>query len=101
EIFALKELAKLFLRLGFTAFGGPAAHIAMMEEEVVRRRRWLTREEFLDLIGAVNLIPGPNSTELAIHIGHRRNGWAGLLVAGTCFIVPAMLIVMTIAWIYV
>jgi chromate transporter len=72
-----------------------------MEEEVVRRQKWLTSEEFLDLIGAVNLIPGPNSTELAIHIGHRRNGWAGLIVAGVCFILPAMLIVMAIAWIYV
>jgi chromate transporter len=97
----LKELLKLFLRLGFTAFGGPAAHIAMMEDEVVRRRKWLTASEFLDLIGAVNLIPGPNSTELAIHIGHRRNGWKGLVVAGTSFIVPAMLIVMLIAWSYV
>lgn len=92
---------RLFLRLGFTAFGGPAAHIAMMEDEVVRRRKWLTREEFLDLLGAVNLIPGPNSTELAIHIGHRRNGWGGLLLAGVCFIVPAMLIVLAIAWAYV
>src|ERR1051326_5129071 len=94
----LKELARLFLRLGFTAFGGPAVHIALMEEEVVRRRHWLTPAEFVDLIGAVNLIPGPNSTELAIHIGHRRNGPLGLIVAGTCFIVPAMLIVMGIAW---
>jgi chromate transporter len=97
----LKELARLFLRLGFTAFGGPAVHIAMMEEEVVRRRKWLSPAEFLDLVGAVNLIPGPNSTELAIHIGHRRHGWPGLVVAGLCFILPAMLIVMTIAWIYV
>ncbi len=97
----LKELIRLFLRLGFTAFGGPAVHIAMMEEEVVRRRRWLTASEFLDLVGAVNLIPGPNSTELAIHIGHRRNGWPGLIAAGVSFIVPAMLIVMAIAWIYV
>src|SRR5713101_7604525 len=76
---ALTELASLFLRLGMTAFGGPAAHIAMMEEEVVRRRGWLSREQFLDLLGATNLIPGPNSTELAIHIGHQRAGWAGLL----------------------
>src|SRR6187402_3988102 len=89
---ALRELALLFLRLGVTAFGGPAAHIAMMEDEVVRRRGWMTREEFLDLYGATNLIPGPNSTEMAIHIGHRRAGGAGLLVAGTCFIVPAALI---------
>jgi chromate transporter len=97
---ALRELALLFLRLGTTAFGGPPAHIAMMEDEVVRRRAWLTRAEFLDLVGAVNLIPGPNSTELAIHIGHRRAGWAGLLVAGACFIVPAMGLVTLIAWAY-
>lgn len=97
----LSELAGLFLRLGTTAFGGPAAHIAMMEHEVVRRRQWLTREEFLDLLGATNLIPGPNSTELALHIGHRRAGWAGLLVAGCCFILPAMIIVSVIAWAYV
>jgi chromate transporter len=98
---SLRELATLFLKLGTIAFGGPAAHIAMMEDEVVRRRRWLTHEEFLDLLGATNLIPGPNSTEMAIHIGHRRAGWKGLLVAGTCFILPAMLIVMGFAWAYV
>ena len=98
---SLKELAFLFLRLGFTAFGGPAAHIAMMEDEVVRRRSWLTRDEFLDLLGATNLIPGPNSTEMAIHIGHRRRGWKGLIVAGTSFILPAMFIVMAIGWAYV
>jgi chromate transporter len=97
----LRELALLFLRLGATAFGGPAAHIAMMEEEVVRRRGWLSREEFLDLLGATNLIPGPSSTELAIHIGYRRAGWRGLLVAGACFILPAALIVGVIAWLYV
>ena len=97
----LKEIAALFLRLGVTAFGGPAVHIAMMEDEVVRRRAWLTREEFLDLYGATNLIPGPNSTEMAIHIGHRRAGWAGLLVAGTCFIVPAALITLGFAWAYI
>jgi chromate transporter len=97
----LLELAALFLRLGITAFGGPAAHIAMMEDEVVTRRRWLTREEFLDLLGATNLIPGPNSTEMAIHIGHRRAGWAGLVVAGSCFIVPAALLVGALAWAYV
>jgi chromate transporter len=94
------ELAWLFLKLGTIAFGGPAAHIAMMEDEVVRRRRWLSREEFLDLLGATNLIPGPNSTEMAIYIGHRRCGWAGLVVAGVCFILPAMLIVMGCAWAY-
>ncbi|RJS22541.1 chromate transporter [Corallococcus sp. H22C18031201] len=98
---ALAELALLFLRLGTTAFGGPAAHIAMMEDEVVRRRRWLSREEFVDLLGACNLIPGPNSTELAIHLGHRRAGWLGLIVAGACFILPAALIVSGIAWAYV
>jgi chromate transporter len=97
----LRELALLFLRLGCTAFGGPAAHIAMMEEEVVRRRQWLTHEEFLDLLGATNLIPGPNSTEMAIHIGYLRARWIGLVVAGVCFILPAMLLVMAIAWAYV
>jgi chromate transporter len=98
---ALVQLAGLFLRLGSTAFGGPAAHIAMMEDEVVRRRRWMSRERFLDLLGATNLIPGPNSTEMAIHVGYDRGGWAGLLVAGTCFIVPAVVIVTAIAWVYV
>ena len=97
----MRELAGLFLKLGIIAFGGPAAHIAMMEDEVVRRRRWLTHDEFLDLLGATNLIPGPNSTEMAIHIGHRRAGWKGLLVAGASFIVPAVLIVTTFAWAYV
>ncbi|MCL4811229.1 MAG: chromate efflux transporter [Vicinamibacteraceae bacterium] len=95
-----RELAAVFLRLGTTAFGGPAAHIAMMEDEVVGRRRWLTREQFLDYLGATNLIPGPNSTELAIHIGHARGGWPGLVVAGVAFIVPAMLIVTAAAWAY-
>ena len=97
----LRELAWLFGKLGFTAFGGPAAHIAMMEDEVVRRRGWLSREQFLDLLGATNLIPGPNSTELAIHIGHARAKWAGLVVAGACFILPAVLIVTAIAYVYV
>jgi len=97
----LGELALLFLKLGATSFGGPAAHIAILEDEVVRRRQWLTHEEFLDLLGATNLIPGPNSTEMAIHIGHRRAGWPGLLVAGACFILPAVLIVTMIAWAYV
>ncbi len=97
----LRELAILFLRLGVTAFGGPAAHIAMMEDEVVRRRKWLTSERFLDLLGATNLIPGPNSTEMAIHIGHQRAGVRGLLVAGTAFIVPAALITGAFAWAYV
>jgi chromate transporter len=97
----LGEVAKLFLKLGTTAFGGPAVHIAMMEDEVVRRRQWISREDFLDLLSATNLIPGPNSTEMAIHIGHRRAGWAGLLVAGACFILPATLIVGVISWAYV
>jgi chromate transporter len=97
----LNEVALLFLRLGTTAFGGPAAHIAMMEDEVVRRRQWLGRERFLDLLGATNLIPGPNSTEMAIHIGHQRAGWAGLVVAGLCFIVPASVITLALAWAYV
>ncbi len=97
----LRALAWLFLKLGTISFGGPAAHIALMEDDVVRRRKWLTREEFLDYVGATNLIPGPNSTELAIHIGHARAGWPGLLVAGGCFIFPATIIVGTIAWAYV
>ncbi len=97
----LKEIAASFLRLGTTAFGGPAAHIAMMEDEFVRRRGWLSHEEFIDMLGATNLIPGPNSTEMAIHIGHQKAGWKGLVVAGVCFIVPAALIVMAIAWAYV
>lgn len=98
---SLAELAALFLKLGFTAFGGPAAHIALMHDEVVVRRKWLTDEEFLDLLGATNLIPGPNSTEMAIHIGYLRAGWRGLILAGLCFIVPAMLIVLALAWLYV
>src|SRR3990172_6578523 len=97
----LAELARLFLKLGLIGFGGPAAHIAMMEEEVVERRRWLTREHFLDLVGATNLIPGPNSTEMAIHVGYLRAGWAGLLIAGLCFIIPAVLITTGFAWAYV
>jgi len=97
----LRELAGFFLKLGTIAFGGPAAHIAMMDDEVVRRRGWLTREQFLDLLGATNLIPGPNSTEMAIHIGLVRAGWRGLTVAGTCFILPAMVIVLALAVVYV
>jgi chromate transporter len=97
----LGELARLFLKLGTVAFGGPAAHVAMMEDEVVRRRGWLSREDFLDYMGATNLIPGPNSTELAIHVGFARAGWRGLLVAGSCFILPAALIVGAMAWAYV
>lgn len=97
---ALGQVARVFLKLGTVAFGGPAGHIAMMEEEVVRRRGWLSHAEFLDYLGATNLIPGPNSTELAIHIGRARAGWPGLLVAGACFILPAALIVTAIAWAY-
>jgi chromate transporter len=97
----LGELAALFFRLGTTAFGGPAAHIAMMEDEVVGRRGWVTREAFLDMIGACNLIPGPNSTEMAIHIGHRRAGLAGSFVAGGAFIIPAAAITVALAWAYV
>jgi len=91
----------VFLRLGATAFGGPAAHVAIMEDEFVRRRRWITHEGFLDLLGAVNLIPGPNSTEMAIYIGYLRAGWLGLLLGGICFILPAMVLVTAIAWAYV
>jgi chromate transporter len=95
------EVARLFLGLGLIGFGGPAAHIALMEDEVVRRRRWLTREEFLDLLGATNLIPGPNSTEMAIHVGFVRAGWPGLVAGGACFILPAMLITLALAVAYV
>ncbi len=94
-------MARLFLRLGSTAFGGPAAHIAMMRGEVVLRHGWVTEPEFVDMLGAVNLIPGPSSTEMAILIGHRRAGWPGLLVAGACFILPSTLIVAAAAWAYV
>lgn len=98
---SLREVLWLFLRLGATAFGGPAAHVAMMEDEVVRRRGWLDREAFLDLVAATHLVPGPNSTELAIHLGYRRAGWPGLFVAGAAFILPAVLIVWALAWFYV
>jgi chromate transporter len=98
---SLGELARLFLKLGVIGFGGPAAHIALMEDEVVRRRGWLSREAFLDYVGVTNLIPGPNSTELAIEIGRHRAGWKGLIVAGASFILPAALIVGAIAWLYV
>ena len=96
----LLEIALVFLRLGLTAFGGPAAHIAMMEEEVVHKRRWISREDFLDLLGATNLIPGPNSTELAIHLGFARGGVLGLITAGVCFILPAMATVLVFAVLY-
>jgi len=97
----LIEVAALFLRLGFTAFGGPAAHIAIMRDEVVKKRKWITEQEFLDLFGAANMIPGPTSTETAIYLGFRRVGWMGLVLAGVCFILPAMLIVMILSWAYV
>jgi len=97
----LSHVALLFLRLGFTAFGGPAAHIAMMEDEVVRRRHWLTRERFLDLLGAANLIPGPSSTEMAIYIGYTQAGCRGIVLGGACFILPAALMTLALAWVYV
>jgi chromate transporter len=96
----LAEVAKQFLRLGFIAYGGPAAHVAMMEEEFVRRRGWLSRERFLDLVGAVNLLPGPSSTELAIYLGEVRAGLPGLIIAGACFILPAAFLVAALAWAY-
>jgi chromate transporter len=98
---ALSDVFRLFLRLGVTAFGGPAAHVGMMRHEIVLRHKWMTDQEFLDLVGATNLIPGPNSTEMAIHIGYRRAGWPGLIAGGAAFIIPAMLIVLVLAWIYV
>jgi len=98
---SLKELALLFFKLGIIAFGGPAAHIALMQEEFVHKKKWLSQDKFLDLIGATNLIPGPNSTELAIHIGLLRGGLLGLIIAGSCFIIPATIIVLVLAWIYV
>ena len=96
----LKDIAALFLKLGIIGFGGPAAHIAMMRDEVVTKRKWLTEQHFLDLIGATNLIPGPNSTEMAIHIGHEKGGWKGLIVAGLCFILPAVFITGIFAYLY-
>jgi chromate transporter len=96
----LREIAKEFLRLGFVAYGGPAAHLAMMEERYVRRRAWLTRERFLDLLGAASLLPGPSSTEVAIYLGEIRGGFAGLIVAGACFILPAAVLVMLLGWAY-
>lgn len=97
----LFEVITLFLKLGITGFGGPAAHIAMMREEVVKRRKWVDDQHFLDMLGATNLIPGPNSTEMTIHLGLVRAGWKGLIAGGACFILPAMLMVMAIAWTYV
>ena len=97
----LKELASIFLRLGLTAFGGPAAHIAMMHDEVVKRRKWLDEQQFLDLMGATNLIPGPNSTQMAIHMGLERAGWRGMIVSGSCFIFPSAILVTILTWLYV
>jgi chromate transporter len=96
----IAEVAKLFFWLGCVGFGGPAVHIAMMEEEVVRKRKWLTEQHFLDLVGATSLIPGPNSTEMTMHIGHERAGWKGFVVAGICFIFPAVIITGFLAWLY-
>ncbi|MGJ1417913.1 chromate transporter, partial [Sphingobacterium multivorum] len=96
----IKEIAKLFLKLGFIGFGGPAAHIAMMQQEVVVKRKWMSEQHFLDLLGATNLIPGPNSTEMAIHIGYDKGGWKGLIFAGLCFILPAVFITGIFAWLY-
>lgn len=98
---SLAEIALVFLKLGTIAFGGPAAHLAMMEEEFVRRRHWISHAEFLDRLATANLIPGPSSTEVAIFIGQLKRGWRGLIVAGCCFIIPAALIVSVIAWAYV
>lgn len=98
---SVRQVAWLFLKLGTIAFGGPAAHIAMMRDEVVRRRGWVSDQRFIDLVGATNLIPGPNSTELAIHLGYDRARWRGLLAAGACFIIPAALMVTALAWAYV
>lgn len=98
---SLGELAKMFAKLGFIGFGGPAAHIAMLEDEVVTRRGWMDHQEFLDIVGVTNIIPGPNSTEVALHIGYLRNGFAGLFVAGFCFIGPAILTTTLLAWVYV
>jgi chromate transporter len=97
----VREVAWLFLKLGTIAFGGPAAHIAMMRDELVRRRQWVSDQRFVDLVGATNLIPGPNSTELAIHLGYDRARWRGLLAAGVCFILPAAVMVTALAWAYV
>lgn len=97
---SIREIAKLFFKLGVIGFGGPAAHIAMMQDEVVTKRKWLTDQHFLDLMGATNLIPGPNSTEMAIHIGREKGGWKGLIVAGLCFILPAVFITGIFAWLY-
>jgi chromate transporter len=97
---SLRELFTLFLRLGLTAFGGPAAHLALMQREAVDRRQWMNRSRFLDLVGACNLLPGPGSTQVAMALGYTRAGWPGLLVAGICFILPASLATLALAWAY-
>jgi chromate transporter len=97
----LGEIFQLFLRLGLTAFGGPAAHIGLMQQEAIERRRWMSRERFLDLVGACNLLPGPGSTQVAMALGYSRAGWRGLAVAGLCFILPASLATLALAWAYV
>src|SRR5699024_1520917 len=95
---SLTILARLFLKLGIIGFGGPAAHIALMEDEVVQRRRWIGRQEFLDLLGATNLIPGPTSTEMSLHVGLRKGGFLGMCVSGGCFILPSALLTVGFAW---
>jgi hypothetical protein len=97
----LGEIVRLFLRLGLTAFGGPAAHLGLMQREAVERRGWMSRERFLDLVGACNLLPGPGSTQVAMALGYSRGGWIGLIVAGCCFILPASLATLALAWAYV
>ena len=97
---SLSEVVALFLRLGITSFGGPAAHIALMHEETVNRKKWINDDEFLDLLGATNLIPGPNSTEMAIHLSYKRAGWKGLILGGISFILPAVMIVIILASLY-
>ncbi len=97
---SVREVAQLFLKLGVVAFGGPAAHVSLMHDEACRRRRWVSEERFLDLLGAANMIPGPSSTEMVMYLGYERAGWRGLLAGGVCFILPAMVIVLALAWAY-
>ncbi len=97
----MRELSKVFLKLGFFGFGGPAAHIGMIEDEIVTRRRWITKDKLLDLISITNIIPGPNSTEIVLHIGYIKGGIKGMIVAGLCFILPAMLITLGFSIVYV
>src|ERR1035441_1107615 len=98
---SLGEILRFFLRLCPTSFGGPAAHISLMQRDAVERRRWISRERFLDLVGACNLLPGPSSTQVAMALGYSRAGWMGLLAAGACFILPASLATLALAWAYV